>query len=154
MAAVLDLKGMIIRKNNQDRATPQIVLVVDSKNEKVIRQLCELTGCQEHCPEAHVHADLDWQMPPTSRWTVTGVSAAMVLYTIMPYMCGDRSEYLVAMNQAIANAAVTGKGSGATKAAIRRLSRAGWEVPPVLMAKMLPDVEETMTPHERKAIAS
>src|SRR6185503_19478151 len=94
MAGVIDLKGRLIRKKNKTRATPQVVLIVETKEYMVVKELSSLTGtspetmdrrplrewmrkgCSEHCPEAHVHVgDSEYEhlyMPPIARWTITG----------------------------------------------------------------------------------
>jgi hypothetical protein len=158
MAAVIDLKGLPIRKANKTRATPQLVLVVESKHVNVIRRLSEMTGteverknqrnlgegwmrrgCVEHCPEPHFHQHSEehrWQMPDTQRWSITGVGAAIVLHNLMPYLT-DTTEYEEFAALAVTNAALTGQGSGAARAAISRLMRLGWELPPLLAEKLL-----------------
>jgi len=84
MAAVLDMKGTIIVKSNQTRATPQIVLMVESTNVGVVAELGRLTGsviepresrfrpawmrrgCITHCPEPDVEypEQPDYLPPP------------------------------------------------------------------------------------------
>ena len=73
MAGIFDLKALVITKHNNRRATPQLVLSVQSTNLGVIDRLAQLTGtapearerrikdwmrkgCVEHCPQAHVHS--------------------------------------------------------------------------------------------------
>jgi len=155
MAAVLDLKGMCIRKRNKTRATPQLVLVVESREHAVIRKLAEMTGsnpeakrpadikewmrrgCVEHCPQPHQHVhDEKWSMPLTSRWTVTGVVAGIVLYNLAPYFVSDKP-YAAFAEEALRNAVLTGQGSGASKAAIARLVTLGWDLPPELASDLL-----------------
>jgi hypothetical protein len=156
VAAVLDLKGAVIRKNNQTRATPQLVLYVDSKQHGVVRELCQLTGqdaephtprpkkewmqrgCAEHCPEPD--REHSGELPPTSRWTVTGAAAAVILHNVIPFMVTSRGvELEEAMNEMVKNLALTGRGSGAVFAASRRLADLGWELP-LLLAKRLREV--------------
>jgi len=154
MAGVIDLKGKILRKQNKLRATPQLVLSVESKDYAVIRELSRHTGtnpemmrtpegahdwmrrsCQEHCADAHVHVNAPvW--PPIARWTVTGASMAVVLWTLRGYLRTDRG-LDAAMTQAISQAAITGRGSGATRKSLRRLQYLGWEFPPGMEEKLL-----------------
>lgn len=54
LASVLDLKGHIIRKNNQTRRTPQLVLMVESSRLRVVEELCRLTGARgTHARRGH-----------------------------------------------------------------------------------------------------
>jgi hypothetical protein len=146
MAAIFDMKGRINRKTNQSRATPQLVLRIDSASPRVIEELCRLTGgsveirdgiqfkeydqrgCTEHCPAAHIHHD-GHVVPEVTRWTITGAAAAVVLHNVIPYMVTDRGLEDM-MNEALANLVTTGQGSGAVRAAVRRLAQLGWELPP------------------------
>lgn len=153
VAGVLDLKGRIITKNNKQRATKQFVLIVETKDIRVINELCSLTGthvelkaernmpdwmrrpCTEHCPEQHVHVhsgrkgDYDWKMPAIARWTATGCTAAVILYNVLPFSLANIG-LEVALQALLDQAALTGQGSGATMAAIRRMKDLGWELPP------------------------
>jgi len=154
MAAVIDLKGILLRKRNRSRATPQLVIVVDSRNFDVIRRLAEMTGtnpeakriqtlntdwsrrgCSEHCPEAHVHFTV--HMPDTQRWSVTGVAAAVVLHNLRPYLVSSEKPYDEFTEEALANAVLSGRGSGAVKATLARLIALGWELPAELAADLL-----------------
>lgn len=149
MAGVIDLKGRLAHKRNTRRATPQIVLAVETKERGVVRVLSELTGtrpeymdrrplkdwmrkgCSEHCPEAHVHVHdglNDLAMPPMSRWTVTGAGMYVVLGAVMPYIQIDRG-YTDALEQVLENTVLEGQGSGAVLASLRRLHALGWEMP-------------------------
>lgn len=163
MAAVIDLKALLIRKRNKMRATPQLVMVVDSREFSVIDRLAEMTGtspeahnyhtlkewmqrgCREHCPEAHIHHHDHWSMPPTKRWSVTGVSAATILWNLRSYLVADKP-YAEFLDLALRNAATRGQGSGATKAALHRLMRLGWDVPPMLLDELF-SVDEVLA-HE------
>lgn len=152
VAGVLDLKGRVVTKKNKQRATPQFVLMVETKDMAVIRELCSLTGtrveakaerrlpewmrrpCAEHCPEKHehVHANdarpYDWKMPPMGRWTATGAAAAVILYNVLPFSLANLG-LEVALQALVDQATLTGQGSGATIAAIRRMKELGWELP-------------------------
>jgi hypothetical protein len=153
MAAVIDLKGMMLRKKNTQRATPQLVLVVESRNLNVIRRLADMTGgnpeakrlvdvkewmrrgCTVHCPEAHVHVD-DKHMPVTQRWTVTGVAAGIVLHNLAPYLVADKP-YQEFLDMAIENSAMFGQGSGLVRSTVTRLVVLGWGLPPKLASDLV-----------------
>lgn len=154
MAAVVDLKGMIIRKKNQTRATPQLVLAVESRDFNVIKHLALMSGghpeakrvqdpkskdwmrrnCTEHCPDAHVHGAVN--MPVTQRWTLTGAAAAVVLYNLRPYLVADKP-YEKFISEALGNMVLSGPGSGAVRSALTRLVALGWELPPALGEDLL-----------------
>lgn len=147
MAGVIDLKGKVVRKKNTQRATPQLVLYVETKEQKVIQKLSKLTGtnpevrkshalkewmrrgCMEHCPEAHVHVEDDpTMMPMIARWTTTGASAAVILHNLIPYMVS--SEKMTAyLNEMLENTVFSGQGSGMVLSSITRLSKLGWKLP-------------------------
>lgn len=152
VAGVLDLKGRVVTKKNKQRATPQFVLMVETKDMAIIRELCSLTGtrveakaerkvpefmrrpCSEHCPEKHEHVhteggrDYDWKMPPVARWTATGAAAAVILHNVLPFSLANLG-LEVALQALLDQATLTGQGSGATMAAIRRMKELGWELP-------------------------
>jgi hypothetical protein len=149
MAGVIDLKGRLVRKNNKLRKTQQIVLIVETKEQLVIKELGSLTGtspeqierrplkewmrrgCTEHCPEAHIHVGDELEqlfMPPISRWTITGAGMVVVMTNLMPFIQIDRG-YSEAIEEVIANTPLTGQGSAAVVSSIRRLSLLGWDLP-------------------------
>lgn len=158
VAGVLDMKGRMVRKNNKQRATPQLVLMVETKNFRVVNELAKLTGtnpelheprplkewmrkqCAEHCPEGHVHVSsrqdgYGWAMPTVGRWTITGAGAAVVLHSVLPYMRNDfgldwRTDMI------IEQAVLTGQGWGATQAQLLRLRALGWPMPPRFEARL------------------
>ena len=145
MAAVIDLKGKLYSKKNALRATPQVVLAVESINFAVVRELSSLTGtspefamarqkpdwmkrgCTEHCPEPHIH--YEGSLPPKARWTVTGASAAVILYNIMPYLVAHDQPWQEILDQLVGQASLNGQGSGVTLRSLRRLKELGWEMP-------------------------
>lgn len=147
MAGVLDLKGMIIRKKNRSRATPQIVLAVESKHMTIIRELSRMTGtapelqpakagepwmrrgCVEHCPEQHVHAHKDPTMPAMGRWTVTGAAMVTVLYNVLPYLRNDTRGFAEAMTESSGDVVKSGAGRAAVDRALQRLSELDWDIP-------------------------
>jgi hypothetical protein len=161
MAAVLELKGMIITKKNKSRATPQVVLVVESKHLAVIDRLCKLTGtnveaktqnvlpaewkrrgCTEHCPDAHIHLLDSPPLPLTSRWTLTGAAAGVVLESLKPYLTGwVTGGFAAAYDMIMTDAALTGRGSGTVKASVFRLMSLGWPLPDGWLASLMADEE-------------
>lgn len=148
VAGVVDLKGRLIYKKNQSRATPQIVLAVQTGELAVIRELGNLTGtrpeaqdrrlvkdwmrrgCSEHCPEAHFHVgDVeDLYLPPIAKWSITGAGMYVVLENIWPYIQIDRG-YTEAMEQVMGNTVLSGQGATAVVNSLKRLHSLGWEMP-------------------------
>lgn len=158
VAAMIDFQGHIVKKNNRDRqpGSEQICLVVQTKYHEIAMWLCALTGtapgrreqkkvspelmrrgCIEHCPQAHVHVDTLAAMPLTTVWTVTGVSAAIVLYNVRKYMVTSREPWDWAMEQSLRQMKLAGQGSGMTRLAAIRLQDLGWDLPPVIR-KIIP----------------
>lgn len=153
MAGILDLKGHVVRKNNKTRArgSLQIVVNVETADAQIIAKLSEMTGtaptmmehsstvpeewkrraCSEHCPEAHVHTVVT-SMPDIGRWTIAGASAGVVLWNLRPYMVSEDEPWDWALAMTLASTRLSGQGSGAAVAAIRRLSSLGWELPPLM----------------------
>lgn len=148
MAGVLDVKGKVIVKNNHQRATPQYVLQVESTQHELVRTLGRMTGntpepqkprpmeewmrrgCIEHCPEQHQHVKYEKNgMPAISRWTVTGVSLAIVLQNVMPFIVTKTETFTDAMNNAFADVPPSGQGRAAVDRAINRLKDLGWDIP-------------------------
>lgn len=156
MAAVIDMKGHVIRKQNKTRKTPQLVLTVDTKDRRIAVRLSRLTGtqpdmktmapvdkflrrgCAEHCPEPHVHV-LDDQYPATppttTRWTLTGVAMAVVLANLEPYM-STYDEYSGYVDTIMAFAVTEGQGVGQVRASATRLKKLGWTIPPKIAGKL------------------
>jgi hypothetical protein len=152
MAGVLDMKGAIFTKKNKQRATPQLVLAVESKQIQVIRELSRMTGtspelqqgkkieewmrrgCTIHCPEQHIHVgspghpDYAKTMPPVARWTITGAAMAVVLYHTIPFIRNDKG-FTEAMNNAFTDIVPSGQGRGAVDRALNRLKELDWEIP-------------------------
>lgn len=155
MAAVIDLRGRVYVKTNKQRAedSRQIVLMAESKQASIIRRLSKMTGnkvetmsprpmkefmrrgCNEHCPEQHVHISDDRTMPGITRWTLTGVAMAIVTTALEPYLTEDKGfpEY---NEEILAATTLRGQGSGAVMATIARLSALGWPLPDVLAKDM------------------
>ena len=153
VAGVLDLKGRVVRKNNVRRATPQLVLIVESMQHNVVRELAALTGtqpevqktqsaqhlfarrgCTEHCPDQHIHVEID-NIKPVMRWTITGAAMAILLWNLQPYL-RNGSELLKAMQEANDNMTLDGRGAAATVGALRRLERMGWSIPAQILRRM------------------
>jgi hypothetical protein len=154
MAGVIDLKGAVVRKNNKTRKTPQVVLYVNTKNKLIAERLSALTGtapeehekitaedflrrnCAEHCTTPHVHVGkYDWHMPPTTRWSLTGIAAAVVLANLAPFM-STYGAYAGDVAEVFGNFAAEGKGSGAVRSALSRLSLLGWQMPPAVITRI------------------
>jgi hypothetical protein len=169
MAAILDMHGRIRLKNNQSRATPQRVLVVQSSRHGIIRKLNDLTGtkaepregwkkaewdsrgCIEHCPEAHVHHEGKTSVPTVTIWTITGAAAAVILWNVIPFMTTSKGiEFEEAMNEILAEVAMLGKedarghrsggqGWGVIRNSVVRLHRLGWKLPPAIAGRVARD---------------
>lgn len=147
MAAVLDMKGTIIIKANATRATPQVVLMVESTHNAVVAELARLTGsviepkesrqrppwmrrgCITHCPEPDVEypAQPD-TLPAQSRWTVTGAAAAVVLHSVIPYMVTDKGMEK-ALEEIMGNVDLHGRSGNSARQAVKRLGDLGWRLP-------------------------
>lgn len=150
MAGILDIKGRIQYKNNQQRKTRQIVLAVESSEHVIVRELARMTGsnpefkkidnssgwyrrgCTEHCENAHIHVE-GQEFPTTMRWTSTGSSMAIVLHNVMSFIRNDRG-FTEAMDMAMGQAKLDGRGSPAALQGIKRLQDLGWDIPTLLMS--------------------
>lgn len=162
VAGVLDFQGHIQRKNNHQRAadSQQITLYVDTSIDEIVMRLSEMTGanlemkerhkvrpewqrkgCEEHCPEAHIHVNEQFAIPPTGRWSVTGAALAIVLWNLLPYMTTKREPWEWALAQCLSQMKLTGRGSAAVSEAAKRLHSLGWELPPV-MQQLVPKALE------------
>ena len=146
MAAVLDMKGTIIIKANTQRATPQIVLMVESTHTTVVAELGRLTGsviepradrrrpawmrrgCIEHCPEPDVEYPATDYLPDQTRWTVTGAAAAIVLHSVIPYMVTDKGMEK-ALEEIMGNVDLHGRSGNSARQAVARLAKLGWRLP-------------------------
>ena len=165
MAGVIDLKGRLVYKRNKQRATPQVVLIVETKEYAIIKTLGALTGtkaefkkaqplkdfmrrsCADHCPEAHVHVGDDRVMPQVARWTITGAGMVVVLSNLMPYLMIDRG-YTEAIETVSRVTTLEGQGSGMVMMSLQRLASLDWDLPPQYaqalrdhMGESTPDVE-------------
>jgi hypothetical protein len=155
MAAVIDLRGKIIRKKNRSRATPQLVLMVETRHYAIVKELGRYTGtspelrdkmrnmpewmrkgCTEHCPQPHIHVGdrngYEWQMPAVTRWTITGAGAAVVLANLMPFL--RREQGFEELVQEIATNVIpltegTTQGLAAVQRQVQRLHDLGWTIP-------------------------
>jgi hypothetical protein len=157
MAGIIDVKGAVIRKNNKTRRTPQVVLYVQTKEERIARRLSALTGtapephdrkpppeeflrrnCVEHCTTPHIHVgdgEYPWQMPATTRWALTGIAAAVVLMNLAPYM-STYADYAADVAGIISSFATEGQGVGAVRKALLRLNSLGWQIPPAVTVRL------------------
>lgn len=160
MAGVIDLKGKVIRKKNQQRAdnSPQVVLAVECKDFSIIQQMSKMTGtnpemmrvnptkefwrrgCIEHCPDSHVHNTTDF--PQIARWTITGAAMGMLLWNLLPFLRSTAKPYGPLIQDALRVAVLSGRGSGATVKSIRRLEGLGWTIPPQLSRKLVQGGED------------
>lgn len=156
MAGILDLRGRVLNKNNALRRSRQLVLCVDTGVPQVIRKLSQMTGtmpevrdvklftefnrrgCAEHCPEPHVHVlGGEGMMHPVGRWTVTGAAMDVVLTNLVPYLMVDRG-YPEVIHQIRATVPLTGQGSAAVLASVRRLFALGWNLPEIYAEALQP----------------
>lgn len=147
LAAIVDFKGRIVYRNSKQRKdTPQISLTVQCKELAILRAMSAMTGttpelmksmplstimrtgCQEHCPDKHVHADRGGFMPKTARWTVSGAPMHVVLHSLMPYLVVDRG-YPELIAEIQAATPLSGQGSAAPLARCAQLMHLGWPVP-------------------------
>lgn len=178
VAAILDVKGSIVRKNNQTRATSQLVLGVESKNLKVTHKLSSLTGikaevrkspaeksetksrrpCSEHCPEPHAHQHPKFHLlPQVGFWAITGASAGIVIYNVLPYLQNTASFKLMMM-EVLHQTVLQNRGSGMTRNAIIRLVNLGWALPPELMERVtreeIRDIADAVVQNQSIPLAS
>jgi hypothetical protein len=156
MAGIIDVKGSLIRKRNKTRRTPQVVLYVQEKDERVARRLSGMTGtspeprvgmtaekflrrgCAEHCLVPHVHVgdpEHPWQMPESTRWALTGIAAAVVLTNLAPFMI-TYADYTGDVAEIVGNFAADGQGSGAVRRTLLRLSALGWQIPAAVTVRL------------------
>lgn len=162
MAGVIDLKAAMVRKSNKTRKTPQFVLYVQTKNERIAQRLSALTGtapephtralaegfarrgCVEHCVTPHVHVNdpYPWNMPKTTRWALTGIAAAVVLANLAPFMT-TYDDYAGDVAEIVRDFAADGHGSGAVRKALARLSSLGWQIPPAVTVRLAATGEAT-----------
>lgn len=168
MAGIIDYKGKVTYKNNKTRAgdRQQVTLYVESVQKPIIDKLASLTGtnpelknkrdrfdgwyrkgCDEHCPDKHVHvAGTDFA--PAARWTLSGAAMAVVLTALKPYMIQDKG-FSEAIDYAFGNMVLFGQGANMTVISLRRLHGLGWELPenvyqqrPTLVSGFAPEPEE------------
>jgi len=153
MAGVIDLKGKLIWKANQTRApgSKQVTLYVESIQKPIVDRLASLTGtspelkkqrsrfdgwfrkgCDEHCPDQHVHVN-PGEFLPAARWTVSGAAMAVVVTGLAPYMVQDKG-LTEAAAYAFEHMTLWGQGAGTTVAALRRLHGLGWVLPDIILA--------------------
>jgi len=147
------MRGHVVRHSNKLRArgSVQVSVYVESSVSEVTDKLCGLTGssaepmaapnrpeewdrrgCIEHCPEPHIHNRFFENLPQVTRWAVAGASCAVVLWNLQGRLVtkGEPWEWALAMS--LASTRLSGQGSGAALAAIRRLHALGWEVPSLM----------------------
>lgn len=165
MAGVIDLRGRLVYKNNRQRATRQVVLMVETKEYSIIRTLGALTGtkaelrkaqplkdfmrrsCLDHCPEAHVHVGDERIMPQIARWTITGAGMVVVLTNLMEYLTIDRG-YTEAIEEVRGVTALEGQGSGMVFMSLQRLASLDWELPDEYAKALQDRLGENQSPGE------
>jgi len=146
MAGIVDLKGHIYAKKNHQRATPQYVLMVESRFPGIIREMGAMVGtkpeamtakplkefmrraCVEHCVEPHIHVNDDRTMPQIYRWTITGVALGIVLDALEPLLTQDKG-FREVVDEVLNGAVMEGQGATAVMAAVNRLITLGWPMP-------------------------
>ena len=152
VAGILDFQAHVqIRKNHQRAAgSEQITIYVSTSIAGIPERLCELTGtapeekaygklkeewlrrgCDEHCPDAHIHVR-EVNMPLNTRWSCSGAAAAIILWNVRRYMTTDHEPWDWAQAQVLSQLRLTGQGSAAIIGAAKRLHSLGWDLPPVL----------------------
>lgn len=152
VAGIIDSSGKIVRKKNPQRSerTKQIVLYVETKELAIIKRLSDITGirpttreatttfgwsrkgCVIHCPDKHIHIDNAPIMPTIGRWTITGASAAIILWNIIGLLITDRGMSDV-LHELLIQVPVSGQGRAAIDRAIDRMERLGWDIPPYIL---------------------
>ena len=153
-AGVLDFQGHVQSSNKApgQRAanSQQVIIYVDTGIPGIPERMTEMCGtkpqgkphnklkpewlrrgCDEHCPEAHVHVR-EVNMPETTRWSASGVAAAIVLWNVRQYMVTDHEPWDWCFAQCLGQAKLTGQGSSAVIQAAKRMHSLGWELPPIL----------------------
>lgn len=130
LAGVIDVMGRVwTRPSSNGRRLP--LLEINAKQPDLMEWLGSLTGtevittsrdymrlgCTEHCKEQHVHAT-----STSSRWSVTGAKATIVLFGIEPFSYLRRAEVEYAL----------GLGLLAEMRAqtVRDMKSRGWAIPP------------------------
>jgi hypothetical protein len=146
MAGIIDYKGKITYKVNKTRATTrQVTLYVESVQVPIINRLAELTGtkpepknkrdrfdgwyrkgCEDHCPDQHIHVN-GTEFAPAARWTISGAPMAVILTALQPYLLQDKG-FSEAVHYAFGNMILFGQGAGQTVASLRRLDALGWDL--------------------------
>lgn len=130
LAGVIDVMGRIwTRPSSNGRRLP--LLEISANRPELMDWLSETTstevfttsrdymrmGCAEHCAESHVHS-----VSTSTRWSVTGAKATIVLFNIEPYAFLKRPEVEFAL----------GLGMMAEMRAqtVRSMRAKGWTIPP------------------------
>ncbi len=130
LAGVVDVLGRIwSRPSSNGRRLP--LLEINGNRPELLAWLGEITstdiiptsrdymrsGCEEHCPQQHVHT-----ISNSTRWSVTGAKATIVLFNIEPFIFLRRPEVEFAL----------GLGMMAEMRAqtVRDMKTNGWAVPP------------------------
>ncbi len=153
LAGVFDVKYMTLQKHNSHGK--KLSLFVQERDFTIIQRISDLTGsnvhprvgvlemkefmrrsCSEHCKDKHLTYEAS---PVRHEWKNSGISSAIVLYNVMPYMLHRQDLGLEQMVwETIATTRYTGSGSNTPVTNIRKLARLGWELPGDLMDHVLP----------------
>ncbi len=130
LAGVVDVLGRIwTRPSSNGRRLP--LLELNANRPELMEWLSDLTrtdvvvtsrdymrlGCAEHCSESHVHT-----VSTSTRWSVTGAKATIVLFNIEPYVFLKRPEVEYALG--------LGMMSEMRAQTVRDMKTRGWVVPP------------------------
>lgn len=128
-AGLIDALGVLTLRA-QPGTLSDLPVVTISGNPVAVGWLAERTGtkvvqtkrdytrhrCTEHCPEAH-----DQIVSTSSRWSVTGTRATIVLHTVMPYL---RAQHEMATELVARGLTIGWKGS-----VVADMTALGWSVP-------------------------
>ena len=151
-AGVLDLRAMAIQTKAKEGRKAKFELIVQVYDHRIMDRLRSLTGlapgkprvrepkewmqrsCTEHCSQSHVSHSLR----PQYQWQLRGISAAIVMYNVLPYMAHDDLGFAGIIGSIFLNTPLKGNTANAPRAAIKRLSQAGWEIPAEILDAVIP----------------
>jgi hypothetical protein len=166
LGGVLDMQGRLVYRNiGASRNTRQTTLVVQTKEQSVIKRLGEMTGtspeyikpvniskylrrgCAEHCPEKHQHINDEPEvlMPGTTRWSAGGCALVTLLYNVEELLTVDRG-WADVKAEVAARTVFTGRGGITVLKRLQELRQLGWELPKVY--------EEALTAQWDRALES
>jgi hypothetical protein len=151
VAGVFDLKHSAIRRANDH--TRRLVLPVQDSDFAIIKRISDLSGsnvtprttttplpewmrraCSDHCKDKHIVYEA---LPRRHEWKLNGISAAIILYNVLPYMIHRKDIQLEGrMWETIKTTPYTGGGSTTCRVIIRKLSGLGWGLPDYVMDRV------------------